>query len=141
MQYTFPLEEPTPSNFNLWKGAVACLCAGTTSLPYTLGPFLHNPHLPGQWFTIISSKALYLIGDDRTHPTFDVYVLCVGRMETRHGQKYNWSSCEEGTHPSTHFASATMISRTCTEMHLCTPFPVYTKPPTSFLEVLHSYKD
>jgi hypothetical protein len=85
--------------------------------------------------------AQYLIGDNRTHPTYDVYVLRVGRMETRHGRKYGWSSCKEGTHPSTHFASATMISRSCAEMHSCAPFPVYTKPPTSFLEVLHSYKD
>jgi hypothetical protein len=75
MQYTFPLEELKPSNFNLLKEAVARLCAGTTCLPYTLGPFLHDPHLPGQWFTTISSEALYLIGDNRTHPTYDVYLL------------------------------------------------------------------
>jgi hypothetical protein len=141
LQYTFPWEEPTPSNFNLWKEAVARLCAGTTNLSYTLGPFLHNPHLPKQWFLTISSEALYLIGDDTTHPTYDVYILRVGRMETRHGWQYDWSSCEEGTHPGTHFASVTMISRTCAEMHLCTPFPVYTEPLTSFLEVLHSYED
>jgi hypothetical protein len=76
MQCTFPLEELTPSNFNLWKEAVARLCAGTTLLPYTLGLFLHNPHLPGQWFTTISFEAQYLIGDNRTHPTYDV-TYCV----------------------------------------------------------------
>ncbi len=62
-------------------------------------------------------------------------------METRHGHKFDWLSCEEGIHPSTHYTSITMITRICVKMHSSAPFPVDPELPTSFLDVLHLYKD
>ncbi len=46
IHYNFPCENPTHSDFCLWKDAIARLCSGSMNLPYTLGKFLHHPHLP-----------------------------------------------------------------------------------------------
>ncbi len=104
-QYTFPWEESTRSNFNLWKDAVSCLCAGTTQLPYTLGqlllqttPTVAMVYNNIRWCAVFHQQ-------DTNHPTYDVYELRAGRMETRHGRKFYWLLCEEGIHPSTHYAS------------------------------------
>jgi hypothetical protein len=60
---------------------------------------------------------------------------------TRHGWKYNWSSSATGTHPGTHFASVTMISCACAEMHSSAPFSEIPAQSMLYMEVLKSYED
>jgi hypothetical protein len=57
----------------------------------------------------------------------------------RYGLKYDWTSSEEGHHPGTDYASVTMISNLCAELHSTAPYPVPQIAPASFLEVLHSH--
>jgi hypothetical protein len=140
-KYTFPREQLTTSDFKLWKEALNCLCLGTTRLPYTLGRYLHHPHLPCQWYTNESAKALFYVDGGMAHPEYEVYLLRPGTVGTCHGWKYDWYLGKTGIYPGTHFASVSMISPTCAEMHLGAPFPEIQTQPTLFLEVLASYED
>ncbi len=57
----------------------------------------------------------------------------------RQGRKYDWYATSSGPHSGTHFASVTMISQTCANMHSSSPLPAITVLPTSFLMVLKSF--
>jgi hypothetical protein len=140
-KYTFPWEQPTTSDFKIWKEALNRLCSGTTRLPYTLGRYLCHPHLPCQWYTNESAEALFYIDGGMVHPEYEVYRLRPGTVGTRHGRKYEWYLSKTGIYPGTHFASVSMISPTFAEMHSGAPFPEIQTQPTMFLEVLDSYED
>jgi hypothetical protein len=140
-KYTFLQEQPTTSDFKLWKEALNCLCLGTTRLPYTLGRYLRHPHLPCQWYTNESAEALFYIDSGTEHPEYEVYQLQPSTVGTWHGRKYDWYLSKTGIHPGTHFASVSMISPTCAEMYLGAPFLEIQTQSTLFLEVLDSYED
>jgi hypothetical protein len=138
--HIFPHKEPTSSDYWLWKDATAVLCSRSTSLPYNLGKFLCFPHLPCRLFTTSSSKEIYYALDNNpAQPSYELCVLRHTRVSTRHGWKYDWYSNNLCLHPGTHFASITMLSQTCANMHSRTPFLAETVLPTSFLEVLKSF--
>jgi hypothetical protein len=140
-RHTFPREEPLPSHFTFWKEAIHLVCSGSTQPPCILGRFVSRPHLPSLWHMDTHSTILYLSGGNNNSPTYKVYTLRQGRMGTRFGQKYNWSSSKEGPHLGTHYASVTMISKTCAELHFSAFHPEPIILPTSFLDVLHSYSN
>ena len=139
-QITFPREEPTRSDFTLWKVAVSTLCSGTATLPRILGTFLRDPHLPTEWHTNSNSSELYYVGRDNINlGTYEIYTLRSTRMNTRHGRKYVWVSREKGSHPGTHYASISMIGDTDAELHSIAVHPIDVTTPTTFMDTLMSY--
>ena len=88
-QYIFPREEPTGSDYRLWKEAINSLFHGTATLPYTLGGFCCPPHLPWIWFTTttIFSEELYRVGENSLIPSYDIYRRSIGGASTRHGRR------------------------------------------------------
>jgi hypothetical protein len=74
IHHTFPCKAPTPSDFCLWKDAIACLCSCSMHLPYTLGKFLRNPHLPWPWYTtLFAGEIYYSLDKDTACLTFEIY--------------------------------------------------------------------
>ncbi len=61
VHHVFPREEPTWADLQVWNKAISRLCSGSTSLPYTLGPYVHHPHLPQMWFTTATSETLFRV--------------------------------------------------------------------------------
>jgi hypothetical protein len=123
--HVFPGEQPSPSDFHLWKEAIGCLCSGTTILPCTLGRHICLPHLLVLWVTTTDCAHLYHVYEN----TYDICKKQRG-LGTQHGTKYDWISTEGGPHPGTHFASVTMCSDICAVMHSCMP------PPTPSIVLL-----
>jgi hypothetical protein len=77
--HMFPRKESMPSNHRLWREAFSWLCSGTTTLPTSLGPFVHFLHIHCQWFTNEEADILYLVGDKSSPPRFDTYHKQSGR--------------------------------------------------------------
>jgi hypothetical protein len=123
-----------------WKEAIHLLCYRSTQLLCILGRFVSRPHLRSSWHTDTHSTILYLSGGNNNSPMYEVYTLQQGRMGTRFGRKYNWSSSKEGPHPGTHYASVTMISGTFAELHSSAFHPEPMILPTAVMEVLHFYR-
>jgi hypothetical protein len=130
----FPREQPSPSDFHLWKEAIGCLCSGTTILPCTLGRHIRLPHLSVLWFTTTDCACLYHVCEN----TYDIYKKRRG-LGTRPGTKYDRISAEGGLHPGTHFASVTMWSDICAVIHSCTPYPTPSIIPLTFLAMLGTF--
>ncbi len=139
VQYTFPREEPAMMDFTLWKEAINLLCSGSTILPRTLGAFRVPPHLPMEWHTDCNTSILYYTGGEDTPDSYQVYIPRNHSMTTRYGQKFDWSASVIGPHPGTHYASVSMISDSCAELHSTGLYPVAPIPPVSFKDVLFSY--
>jgi hypothetical protein len=112
------------------------------NLPYTLGKFIRHPHLPCPWYTTLLAREVYYSVDKTSaSPTYEIYQLRHGGIGMRHGRKYDWYATNSGPHPGTHFASVTMISQTCTNMHSSSPLPAIMVLPTSFFTVLESFEN
>jgi hypothetical protein len=118
--YVFPQEEPTATDFRIWKDAVHHLCSGTTMLPTRLGLYIQPPHLPVSWYTTEDTKRLYRVGDNPATPSCCTYNIQQG-CGSRHGSKYDWVSSKVGDHPGTHYASVVMYDAICAVMHSNTP--------------------
>jgi hypothetical protein len=136
-RHIFPQEEPSNSDVQLWKAAVKRLCSGSINIPYTLGAFVQELHLPWKWFTMGIASKLYRLSKngDREEGKYHIYRRHLGSVETRHGARFDWIGPELGLHEGTHKASVTMCSDTCAIMHSKTPRPQETVPLASFLEV------
>jgi hypothetical protein len=67
--HVFPREQPSPSDFHLWKEAIGHLCSGTAILLYTLGRHICLPHLLVLWFTTTDYAHLYHVCEN----TYDIY--------------------------------------------------------------------
>jgi hypothetical protein len=139
VHHTFPLEDPTTSDFRLWKTAKERICDGTTNIPYTLGQFVREPHLPVRWYTTPGAGDLYRIDKDGATCKYDIYRCRIGNMETRNGVRFDWIGPRTGQHQGTHYTSITMQSETCAVMHSMTPRPKEPVPHTSFMSTLLSY--
>ena len=126
-------------DFTLWKEAINLLCSGSTILPRVLGAFRFPPHLPMEWHTDSNSSILYYTGGEDTTDSYQVYIPRDHRMTTWFGQKFDWSTSVIGHHPGTHYASVSMISNSCAELHSTAPYPVAPIPPVSFKDVLFSH--
>jgi hypothetical protein len=92
-----------------------------------------------EWHTDCNSSILYYTGGVDTLDSYQVYIPREHRITTRHGQKFDWSASVIGPHPGTHYASVSMISDSCAELHSTAPYPVAPIPPVSFKDVLFSY--
>ncbi len=124
-RHIFPQEEPSNSDFQLWKAAIERLCSGSINIPYTLGAFVREPHLPWKWFTMGIASELYQLSKNRDgeEGKCDIYRRRTRSVETRHGARFDWIGPGLGLHEGTHYASVTMCSDTCTIMHSKTPRP------------------
>jgi hypothetical protein len=71
--YVFPREEPTTTDFRIWKDAVRHLCSGMTTLPTRLGLYIRPPHLPMPWYTTEDTRQLYRVGDSPATPSYCTY--------------------------------------------------------------------
>jgi hypothetical protein len=88
IHHTFPQEEPTPADFRMWRDAIHQLCNGTTRLPYMLGHFLHQPHLPTVWYTDSTASRLFRPNNSTDTKKYELYLRCKNGMRTRHGAQY-----------------------------------------------------
>jgi hypothetical protein len=131
VMYVFPREEPTQSNHRLWEEAIARLCNGSLSLPYTLGQYVQPPHHPLNWFTTHLSEALYRVQKDPPNTLYNVYHLREDRVSTQHGQQYKWTGLATRTYPGIHYASVTMRSPIVAVLHSQAPFPPHPPSPTT----------
>jgi hypothetical protein len=127
--YVFPWEKPTPLELCLWKDAIHRLCSGTLMLPFSLGRFMHHPHLPCSWYTDKDASVLFWILDDSAVSLYDIYHSQLG-AGTWHRVRYDWVSLESSTHLGTHFASVTMCDATVAIVHSTAPFSVSVPSPT-----------
>jgi hypothetical protein len=139
-RYVFPKEEPTATDFRIWKDAVHCLCSGTTMFPTRLGLYICPPHLPMSWYTTEDTRRLYRVGDDSATPSYCTYNIQQGRS-TRHGSKYDWASSAVGNHPGMHYASVVMYDAICTVMNSNTPMVKPIPLPATFQERLDSFNN
>ncbi len=74
IHHTFPHEEPTSSDFCLWKDAITHLCSGSMKLLYTLGKFIRHPHLPCPWYaTLFAKEVYYSVDNNPASPTYEIY--------------------------------------------------------------------
>ncbi len=131
--HTFPQEQPTKSDFQLWNEAIIKLCLGSTNLPYILGNFLRKPHLPRRWYTTAEADCLYrenLVSP----PSHDIYRHQRTGVGTRYGKKCNWVRTEPGGHTGNFYASITMSNVTCAILHLTAKVPEELPSPASFFE-------
>ena len=80
----FPREQPSPSDFHLWKEAIGHLCSVTTILPCNLGIHICLPHLPVLWVNTIDCARLYHVCEN----TYDIYEKQRG-LGNQHGTKYD----------------------------------------------------
>jgi hypothetical protein len=131
-------EEPTPTNFQIWKDAIQHLCSGTTALPTILGRYLCPPHPPCIWYLSADATRLFQIGNDPTCLSFCTYNVWQGRG-THHRSKYDWMSNKIEPHPGMHCASVLMFNAVCAIMHSKTPICLPTTPPPTFWEKLDSF--
>ncbi len=69
VSHVFLWEQPSPSDFHLWKEAIGCLCSGTTIIPCTLGRHICLLHLPTLCFTTTDCVCLYHVCEN----TYDIY--------------------------------------------------------------------
>ena len=136
--HVFPQEQPTRSDFCLWKDAISRLCSGTSILPCHLGPFLCLPHIACEWFTDASGETLYRVAAGILIPRYECYVGRQG-LSTRHGRKYDWVSTGDGENPGLYFASVTMISATTAILHSRAKLPCAPPPPLTFLGRLAAF--
>jgi hypothetical protein len=139
--HVFPHKEPTQSDHRLWYKAINRLCSGSSSLPYTLGQYVHLPHLPCTWFTTDLSEVLYRVREEEPSPSHYFYHLQDGRVSTRYGQQCDWRGLKTGTHPCTHYASVTLRSTLVAVLHSQAPFPFWPVPYTTFHETLESFRN
>ena len=137
VELTFPREEPTPSDFRLWKDAVRLLCGSTTQLPYTLGPYLRRPHLPSEWYTDATADKLFRANTMTIG--YELYLRIDDRMRTRHGTRYLRSGTHLGPHGGTHHGSITMISNEIAVLHSRTVVYVPESRIPSFKAELQQY--
>jgi hypothetical protein len=132
IHHTFPREEPTPADFRMWRDAFHQLCNGTTRLPYTLGHFLRQPHLPTVWYIDSTASRLFRSNISTGTKKYELYLRCEDGMRTRHRAQYLWSCTVPGVQGGTHHGSVTMTSNERAVLHLRTPICV----PTSLLTFL-----
>jgi hypothetical protein len=88
IQHIFPQEEPTPADFRMWRDTIHRLGNGSTRLPYTLGHFIREPHLPSVWYTYCTATRLFCSNNSTGTEKCEVYLWCEGGMRTRHGAQY-----------------------------------------------------
>jgi hypothetical protein len=138
--HIFPREEPLAPDFRLWHDAIHRLCAGTATLPISLGRSIFPPHIACQWFTTVDVRTFYQVDDDLDNLSYTAYDRREG-PRTSHGSKYNWSSSKMGHHLGTHFASITMLDLGSAIMHSKAPFPSPRAPLGTFHNRLSSYRN
>jgi hypothetical protein len=133
IHHTFPREEPTPAYFRMWRDAIHRLCNGTTRLPYKLGHFLRQPHLPTMWFTDSTASRLFRSNTSTETKEYELYLRCKDGMRTRHGAQYLWSGTFPGEHGGTHHGSVTMTSNERAVLHSRTPICIPTSKYILFI--------
>jgi hypothetical protein len=139
IHHTFPQEEPTPADFRIWRDAIHQLGNRTTRLPYTLGHYLRQFHLPTVWYTDSTASRLFRSNNITKTKKYDIFLHCKDGMRTRHGAQYLWSSTVSGVHGGTHHRSFTMTSNERAVLHSRTPICIPVSRPTSFLSALENY--
>ncbi len=100
----FSRKELMAADFRLWRNAIHRLCAGTASLPISLGRFICPPHIMCRWFTTADARMLYQVDDNLDTLSYTPYDRWEG-PRTCYSSKYSWSSSKIGHHPWAHFAS------------------------------------
>ncbi len=137
VQHVFSREEPTHANFSLRRSAISSLCEGTTGLPYALGPFVLPPHLEVYWYINLDSSILYCV--DNKPSKYQVLTRLPQSRATRHGWQFEWShQNDDNKLPTTHVASAKMVSNTRAVLHSAAVLPTKTPEQRTFLETLHA---
>ncbi len=139
MLQTFSYEEPTVSNLRLWQEAIRLLCGGMIHLPYQLGRFLSQPHLPCEWFTNDTASMLFWVGHPSPTIVYNGYTRLEGLRTTRCGAWYTWSWRIEGIQPGTHYGRVRMESATSVVLHSWSPVPRGLIPSLTFLLTLESF--
>jgi hypothetical protein len=136
--HIFLREEPLAADIRLWRNAIHQLCAGTTSLPVSLGRFICPPHITCRWFTTADMRMLYRVDNNLDILSYTAYDRREGQR-THYSSKYSWSSSKIGHHLGTHFASVTMLDSCCAIMHSKSLFPSPQAPLGTFHDRLSSY--
>ena len=106
-------------------------------MPYTLGPYLHRPHLPSEWYTDIIADKLFRA--DTATKRYELYLRIDDGMRTRHGTWYLFSGSFLGPHGGMHHGSVTMISNERAVLHSRTPVHVPVSRSSSFEAELQNY--
>ena len=68
--WTFPIEQPTRENFQLWCTALQHLTSTELTLPRSVGPYINEPHKKTGWYLSSNNQFLYQKCDNGTYKTF-----------------------------------------------------------------------
>jgi hypothetical protein len=117
---TFSWEQPTKSDYNIWRQAIRSITSNALVYPSPLGDFTHTPHRP---FQSTASEDEVFVYVKHQNGTFDTYQRSVSIRPTRSGYKYHKISTSSGSPPQGLYASTINHSDTTLTLHsTCKPF-------------------
>lgn len=137
----FPRENPTSSDFKLWKDAIGSLTSGEGRITPPLGDYVVEPHLAMDWAVSEDKSVLHRKRDHFTEEMHDVFEPLGAGVRIRHGTRYVWTKSEQGVSGLTHYASVTHEGEDIVKLHSTCRKLVTTEPGGSFKEVLRSFKN
>lgn len=136
--HIFPLQKPSRSDLERWQSSISLLASTSNVLPYSLGPYIREPHKHIHWRTDNEKSSLFHHREHLGVEMYDVYRPVEGTHQTRYGQRYEWSHSTIGSMPGTFYVSVIRESELIVRYHSHTAVPAQLNPPTDFETVLRS---
>lgn len=131
----FPVEKPTRSDFNLFRTVVRNLSSHSLLLPFTLGPFIGQPHRPDNWFLSPDESTLFHAIDNNRHTS---YSLLLSRPHTHFGKRFGNPMPRYGAVPRKVRASVIPVADSSDViLHSSSPVYIPSSVRQSFLQRLH----
>ena len=142
-RHGFPHQQPTRADFQLWDDALRSLATGTDHLPFTIGPFLVEPHHDVVWTSEADESLLYRRREHCGETYHDVFVPRSSGVSTRgrDARCYTWDRTALGEAPGTAYASVETDEVFDVVLHSTALMPSVEPAPTDFWSVIRGFEN
>jgi hypothetical protein len=131
----FSYEQPTGSDFTLWRAAVAQITSPSFTLTTRLGQYIAFPHHESDWYASNDKSTLFRLHSD---DTCDVYCTNFDGRTPR-SQVYERQKSIPSLPKSVQFASVDTFDPNFVQLRSTATIPPPLNPPTELFDVLRSY--